>query len=93
MLPVWPAHQPRRFPGETSVGGPIAAWQNRRREKTVSPRYATKFEIRGKMEEKIKWRGQNESRIVGEEKKVADLLVLPRPKKRVQNGAGFSGKT
>ena len=24
-LPVWPAHQSRRFPGETSVGGPIAA--------------------------------------------------------------------
>ena len=24
-LPVWPAHQPRRSPGETSVRGPIAA--------------------------------------------------------------------
>ena len=26
-------------------------------------------------------------------RKVADLLMLPRPAKRVQNGAGFSGKT
>ena len=24
-LPVWPAHQPHRFPGETSVPGPIVA--------------------------------------------------------------------
>ena len=24
---------------------------------------------------------------------MADLLVLPRPAKRLQNGAGFSGKT
>ena len=24
-LPVWPAHQPRRSPGETSVRGPIVA--------------------------------------------------------------------
>ena len=26
-------------------------------------------------------------------REVADLLVLPRPVKSVQNGAGFSGKT
>ena len=24
-IPVWPAHQPRRSPGETSVRGPIVA--------------------------------------------------------------------
>ena len=44
------------------------------------------------MEEKTGWRGQNESQIGGEEKKMADLLVLPRPAKSVQNGAGFSEK-
>ena len=25
VLPVWPAHQPRRYPEETSVQGPIVA--------------------------------------------------------------------
>ena len=38
-------------------------------EKTVPARSATEFEIRGKMEEKTGWRGQNESRIVREEKR------------------------
>ena len=38
-------------------------------------------------------RGQNESQTGGEEKKMTDLLVLPRPAKSVQNGAGFSRKT
>ena len=28
-----------------------------------------------------------------ERREVADLLVLPRPAKSLQNGAGFSGKT
>ena len=46
--PVWLAHQPRRSLGETSVRGPIVVQQNRRREKTVSARSATEFEIRGK---------------------------------------------
>ena len=32
-------------------------------------------------------------RELGRRKEVEDLLVLPRPAKRVQNGAGFSGKT
>ena len=37
------------------------------REKTVPARSTTTFEIRGKMEERTGWRGQNESQIVGEE--------------------------
>ena len=47
------------------------------------------------MEERTGWRGQNESQIGGEEKRseMADLLVLPRPAKSMQNGADFSGKT
>ena len=41
---------------------------------TVPARSVTKFEIRGKMEERTGWRGQNESQIVGEEKR-NDRLV------------------
>ena len=37
--------------------------------KTVPARSATEFEIRGKMEERTGWRGQNESQTEGEEKK------------------------
>ena len=46
------------------------------------------------MEERTEWRGESESQI-GEEKsrEVADLLVLPRSGKSLQNGAGFSRKT
>ena len=38
------------------------------REKTVPAESATEFEMRGKMEERTGWRGQNESLIGGEEK-------------------------
>ena len=48
--------------------------------------------VKGKMEEKTDWRGQSESQI-GEEKKMAALLVLPRPAKSLQIDAGFSRKT
>ena len=48
-------------------------------------RSATEFEIRGKME-KIERESDRRRR------EMADL-VLPRPAKSVQNGAGFSGKT
>ena len=65
-LPVWPAYQPRHFPGETSVRGPIVAWQNRK-EKTVPARSAKEFRVKGKTGERTEWRGQNESQI-GEEK-------------------------
>ena len=44
------------------------------REKTVPARSAIEFEIRGKMEERTGRRGQNESQIVGEEKR-NDRLV------------------
>ena len=61
--------------------------------KTVPARSATEFEIRGKMEERTGWRGQNESQTGGEEKRNGRFVGLPRPAKSVQNGAGFSGKT
>ena len=46
------------------------------------------------MKERMGWRGQSESQIGGKEKRkeMADLMVLPRPAKSVQNGAGLSGK-
>ena len=39
--------------------------------------------------------GEKRTRVRQEKKKrkMADLMVLPRPAKSVQNGAGFSGKT
>ena len=45
------------------------------------------FEITGKMEERTERESDSRRR------EVADLLVLPRPAKSMQNGAGFSGKT
>ena len=39
------------------------------REKTVPARSATEFGIRRKMEERTRWRGQNESQTGGEEKR------------------------
>ena len=39
------------------------------------------------MEERTEWRGQNEK-----SREMADLLVLQRPAKSLQNGAGFSVK-
>ena len=39
------------------------------------------------MEERTEWRGKNEKR-----REMADLLVLQRPAKSLQNGAGISGK-
>ena len=42
------------------------------------------FEIKGKMEERTERESDSRKR------EVADLLVLPRPAKILQNGAGFS---
>ena len=57
------------------------------REKTVPARFATEFDIREKMEERTERESDRRRR------EMADLLVLPRSAKSVQNGAGFSGKT
>ena len=48
-------------------------------------RSATEFEIRGENRTRVR---QKEKR-----RKMVDFMVLPRPAKSVQNGAGFSGKT
>ena len=87
-LLVWPAHQPCCSPGETSVRGPIVALWNRRREKTVSARSAREIEVKGNTYKTTKWGGQSES-----QREVADLLVLPKPAKSLQNGAGLNRKT
>ena len=50
----------------------------------------------GKRERRSKGQGDKHEARVGEKEKsreMADLLVLPRPAKGLQNGAGFSGKT
>ena len=60
--PVWPAYRQRRFPGETSVRGSIAAREQRRRDKRVPVRSARKTEIKGKTEKRKEWRGQRERR-------------------------------
>ena len=75
-LPVWPAHQLCRLPGETSVRGPIG------REKTAPARSATEFEITGKMEERTGWRGQSESQIGGEEKRNGRLYGVAETSKQ-----------
>ena len=54
------------FPGRNECPGTQCSLINRRKEKTVPARSATEFEIRGKMEERTGWRGQNESQIVEE---------------------------
>ena len=56
-------------------------------ERRVPTKSTREIEVKGKMEGRTGWRGQNESQI-----EVTDLLVLPRPAKSVQNGEGFSGK-
>ena len=75
------------FPGRNECPGTHCSLIEQKEKKTVPARFATEFEVRGKMEERTGW---NESQIVGE---AAGLLVLPRPAKSVQNDAGFSGKT
>ena len=62
------------FPGRNECPGTHCNLINRRREKTVTARSATEFEIRGKMEERTGWRGQNENQIVGEEKRNGRLV-------------------
>ena len=54
------------------------------REKTVPTRSAREIVVKGKMEKRTERDSDRRRR------EVADLLVLPRPAKSVQNGAGFS---
>ena len=57
------------FPGRNeSPGTHCSLIELEERGKTVPARSSTEFEIRGKMEERTGWRGQNDSQIVGEEK-------------------------
>ena len=50
--------------------------------------FLTEIEVKGKMKKRTEWRESDRRR-----REMADLLVLPRPAKSVQNGAGFSENT
>ena len=58
------------FPGKNDCPGTHCSLivGYRRREKTVPPRSSRKFEVKGKLEERIGWRGQSKTQIEGEEK-------------------------
>ena len=76
------------FPGRNEYPGTHCSLIiQKEREKTVSARSAREIEVKGKMEKRTE--GDSDRR----RREVADLLVLPRPAKSVQNGAGFSRKT
>ena len=45
------------------------------------------------MKERTGWQDRTKVRQKEKRREMADLLVLPRPEKSVQNGAGFSKKT
>ena len=55
------------FPGRNECPGTHCSLIEQR-EMTVPARSATEFEIRGKMEERTEWRGQNESQIIEEKR-------------------------
>ena len=61
----------------------------RRRERTVSAR---EFEVKGMMEEITGWRGQNESQIVGEEKRSGRLVGAAETSKERAEWRGLQGK-
>ena len=62
-LPVWPAHQLCCSSEEMSVRKPIEASLQRRREKKIPDRFAIEFEMKGKTEERTKWRESERRRI------------------------------
>ena len=49
--------------------------------------FLLEIKVKGKMEERTERESDRRRR------EMADLIVLPRPAKSLQNGAGFSGKT
>ena len=56
------------FPGRNECPETHCSLIEQEREKTVPARSATEFEIRGKIEERTGWRGQNESQIIEEKR-------------------------
>ena len=62
------------FPRRNKCLGTYCSPIDQKEEKTVPARSATEFEIRGKMEERTRRRGQNESHIGGEEKRNGRLV-------------------
>ena len=73
------------FPGRNEcLGTHCSLMIQEDREKTVPTRSAREIVVKGKMEKRTERDSDRRRREVG------DLLVLPRPAKSVQNGAGFS---
>ena len=56
------------------------------------PDFATDFEMKGKMEKRIGWRGQNESQIVGEEKRNGRLYGVAETSKERAEWRRFQQK-
>ena len=62
------------FPERNECPGTHCCLIEQEREKTVPTRSDTEFKIRGKMEGRTGWRGQNESQTIGEKKRNGRLL-------------------
>ena len=72
------------FPARNEcLGTHCSLIEHGKREKTVPARSAIVIEVKGKTEKRI---GGQE---LDGRREVEDLLMLPRPAKSVQNGAGF----
>ena len=76
----------------TRLASSSAASSPGRNEKTVPARSATEFQAKRKMEERIKWRGQNESQIGGEEKKNGRLVGAAETSKELAEWRRFQPK-
>ena len=75
------------FPRRNECPGTHCSLIEQEKREDSSARSAREIEVKGKMWERAGWRGQSEKR--GE---VANLLLLPRPEKSLQIGAGFRKK-
>ena len=62
------------FPGKNECPGNHCSLIEQEESEDSSCQSATEFEIRGKMEERTRWRGQNESQIEGQEKRNGRLV-------------------
>ena len=68
------------FPGRNECSGTHCSLIEQE-EREVPARSAREFEVKGKMEEKTEWRGQNESQIVGEKKRSGRLVGAAKTSK------------
>ena len=62
------------FSGRNECLGTNCSLTEQKEKKTVPARSAMEIKVKGKTEERTEWRGQNESQIVGEEKRNGRLV-------------------